>query len=349
MAKKLDIRYPPPPITWPFLFYEDWQSGLMDVWTHSPVLVSIGALGIIGLILQKLTNSAPCGSTFLRLTVLFPPATLKHGEFWRFLTHIFLHSDVLHLLLNLVMLCFALDLEGLPRTIAYSSETPPIYVGSLNVIWVVAVSAFSSGLGASIFTFQGMIEGLSGVCFGLQGAIMGLCMIGIGYNTSGRYAPALRGRLYYACMWLVFDVIRTLLVMMAGNGSTIGFAGHLFGFIGGIIAVSLAAWVKLPCQYDSLSILPSSGTCVAFAGIPFLDEKRFVLPTETAQFYAVCVLAVLLAIALFNAHVIFSQTRGSEGGISLQCCCTDDAAAARNNYRLHNNNNNNNNNNNSNH
>eukprot|EP00471_Norrisiella_sphaerica_P014412 CAMPEP_0184498224 /NCGR_PEP_ID=MMETSP0113_2-20130426/38432_1 /TAXON_ID=91329 /ORGANISM="Norrisiella sphaerica, Strain BC52" /LENGTH=633 /DNA_ID=CAMNT_0026885651 /DNA_START=89 /DNA_END=1990 /DNA_ORIENTATION=+ len=324
-AQTVDIRYPPVPLMWPLTFCgSNSYRCLRDIAYSSPVIVSIGFLGIIGLVLQKATNRAPCGCTFLKLSVLFPPAAIKHGEIWRFFTHTMLHSDVLHLLLNILMITFALDLEGIPSFVSYRSpETPPISVGSTYVMWIVFISCLFSGMGASISTFLAMIQGLSGVCFGLHGAIVGICMCALGYNPRTRHGPFIRGRLYYSCMWMAFDIARALLVTCAGNNnsSTVTFIGHLAGFLGGIVAIAMSPPLQFRCHQKSLPFLGNSGNCVAFSGIPFLDQERYIFTVEDSEFYCLALIICMMALVAITAFCVHSEVRGYEGRISFELCC----------------------------
>ena len=145
-------------------------------------------------------------------TDLFVLNNLAYSQYWRFLTSIFLHSDITHLLFNLfALLFFGLSLE---RFLG-SKRFLLIFLTSGIIANVIAVNFYESSLGAS-----GAIYGIIGALTIISpfimvwafGLIMPLFVMSILYVTA--------------------DVLRTL---GAFGPSNIGSIAHLSGIVIGMI------------------------------------------------------------------------------------------------------------------
>lgn len=135
-------------------------------------------------------------------------ASIMAGEYWRLITPVFLHSGLVHLLIN----CYSLYVVGVTVEKVY---------GHLKF----AVIYFFAGLMGSIFSFMFSIHngvGASGAIFGLMGALL----------YFGLQKPSLF-RSYFG-----YSVITTIVINLAYGFSNAGIDNfaHMGGLVGGFFA-----------------------------------------------------------------------------------------------------------------
>jgi membrane associated rhomboid family serine protease len=171
--------------------------------TYSLIGVNV-AVWLIGLLLAPqalLFGTSPLAG----IGGLFGPAVAA-GEWWRLFTAGFLHSGLLHLGLNMLVL-YMLG-PSLERAL-----------GRLSFISLYVAGLAASSLGALLLSPHAFTVGASGAIFALMGAvIMGQRASGIDPRRSGIIG------------WVVVNLIFTVAV----PGISIG--GHLGGLAGGLIA-----------------------------------------------------------------------------------------------------------------
>jgi len=289
-----------PPVAW---LYQDLEAAR----AACPFLLGLCAAAAVGLLLQKV----PCGPlSFQRLAVFYPP-TLKAGELWRLLTHALLHSDLSHLLMNLLHIVNLLDLEGVIPGEGY----PTCYsLGTFHVACAAAVATAFGALVGSVPYFGAMFEGASALCFGLDGALLGSCGLLLGAGASPSLAGFMQVRGWYAVVHVGLDLIRGC----SGNSATVGTLSHLAGFVGGLCYV-LAALPDLggqpvptvPCLRAGPGGRFVEAECLAFFSIGYKA------PVQQVRQAAVAVLACGAAAAVFNAFVVQSRAHASADGYSL--------------------------------
>eukprot|EP00929_Paragymnodinium_shiwhaense_P123221 TRINITY_DN9680_c0_g1_i3.p1 TRINITY_DN9680_c0_g1~~TRINITY_DN9680_c0_g1_i3.p1 ORF type:complete len:364 (+),score=59.23 TRINITY_DN9680_c0_g1_i3:186-1277(+) len=288
-----------PPVAW---LYQDWNAAV----DACPVLLYLCAAVVAGYVLQNFF--ARCFS-FQRVAVFYPP-TLKAGEVWRLFSHVLLHADMGHLLVNLLHILNTLDLEGVP----YGSGYPSGYaLGSSHTMKIVATSAAYGALIGSVPYFGAMFEGVSSVCFGLDGALFAACGLLLGSNAADpSLASFLQIRGFYAAVHMGIDLMRG-----CGAGSTVGNLSHLAGFVGGFCYVlSLMPAVggrpvpTFPCLVQAGGHW-DQGRCIA------LFDTRYSCTVQKAQFWASVVLAAGPVLALLNAFVVHKSAHASADGYSV--------------------------------
>jgi membrane associated rhomboid family serine protease len=132
------------------------------------------------------------------------------GQFWRVLTSIFLHGDIIHLLYNLFALFFfGLALEKLIG----SNRFLLVFLTSGIIANLIAVNFYSSSLGAS-----GAIYGIIG-CVTILRPMMMVWGFGI-------ILPLFLA----AILWVAADILR----IFGLNPSNIGSIAHLSGIVVGL-------------------------------------------------------------------------------------------------------------------
>lgn len=144
----------------------------------------------------------------------FSPTLVLHGDTWRVVTANLLHGFALHLVVNLVgLLVVGRLLERL--------------LGSARTVGVMGVSALGSMLASGLF-LEGPVVGVSGVVFGLAGAVLWLEL----YRPEEipawwRFPRSLRR---FVLIAFVLDV------MLGFTLPFIAGAAHLGGFVSGLLA-----------------------------------------------------------------------------------------------------------------
>ena len=152
---------------------------------------------------------------------LRPIDVLQGGQWWRIVTAAFLHSGLIHLIVNMV------SLYSLGRFIEY-------VMGPWRMLLVYSLSLVVSGLGVVYFSPPAVATlGASGAIFGLFGALFAA---GFKLGRPG--------------MQLVRDNIGILLLnlIMTFSIPVISKAAHVAGLIGGFIVTYLIFFPPKPVQ-----------------------------------------------------------------------------------------------------
>lgn len=222
-------------------FYRDWQSGVLELeaapprrgaefgrivkgipWKDFPVTFLFLLACLVVAVLTQLGENyqSIARFTFVDFRIMNGYAyfasmkhTLSAGEYWRFITPIFIHFGILHLVFNSLMLYV---LGGRIERLQ----------GSLHLFGLVLVTGvlsnfaqFYSSDGASLF------GGFSGVVYGL----MGYCMVR--EKMDSRFQTGLPPAIYgFMLLWLAIgytDILSSTLGKMAN-------AAHLGGLVAGI-------------------------------------------------------------------------------------------------------------------
>jgi len=137
-------------------------------------------------------------------------ALIGLGEYWRLLTAMFLHADVMHLIFNMMALfILGKDIER--------------FFGKHKFLAIYFISGLI-GSGASYLLVDGVSVGASGAIFGLMGANLFL------YKLN----PLVYKRIYGSDL-LILIGINLVIGLVRPN---IDMAGHVGGLIGGFVAAS---------------------------------------------------------------------------------------------------------------
>ena len=142
------------------------------------------------------------------LGLFFPPYVI-HGEWWRFITSMFLHGNWIHLLCNMYFLyAVGITIERLLGTKKY------------------LILYFISGIMGSIASMIAMPETFS---VGASGALFGVFASYFALNRRFHcFPPSMMKNLYF---WLGINIVIGLM------GSNINFWAHVGGFLGGYLFI----------------------------------------------------------------------------------------------------------------
>jgi len=141
---------------------------------------------------------------------------ISQGEYWRIITAIFLHNDLLHLSLNGLALYYL------------GKITEQIY-GSLRFFWVYLLAGITGNIFSIIFMPESIGVGASGAIYGLFGALLyfGYVYPDLFFRTMGKDVISI----------LAINVIFSLAVQ------NVDIYAHLGGLVGGFL---VAAIISLP-------------------------------------------------------------------------------------------------------
>jgi rhomboid protease GluP len=141
---------------------------------------------------------------------------IYEGEWWRFITPIFLHIGFMHLAMNTLALYYlGITVEQIYGNIRF----PFIYLFA-GVAGVIASFLFSSNLSA----------GASGAIYGCFGALL--------------YFGAIYPKLFFRTMGVNLFVVLGINLIFSFSASGIDSAGHIGGLIGGFLAAGMVHFPK---------------------------------------------------------------------------------------------------------
>lgn len=177
--------------------------------TYSLIAVNIAVWAL--LMIYERISGISYGSLIVSLGAKENTRIIASGEYWRFLTPIFLHGGTVHLLVN------SYSLYALGRTVER------LY-GNIKFIFVYLVAGIIGNIASFMFSSAPAV-GASGAIFGLLGALL----------YYGIENPVLFKR-YFG-----YDVITTIVINISYGFSRSGIDNfaHLGGLVGGFLAAGI--------------------------------------------------------------------------------------------------------------
>jgi rhomboid protease GluP len=178
------------------------RAGLFSV-TNVLILINVAVYAFIA------THGGPNqNDPYYIAGVLYGPAVLQDGQWYRVVTGAFLHGGLAHVSLNMIALYqLGLFVETL--------------LGSWRMLAIYAISLLGGGLAVVYFDPQNPTVGASGAIFGLFGALLA---IGLRLGERGRSLIA------QTVPILILNLVFTFAVPFISK------AGHLGGLISGFLA-----------------------------------------------------------------------------------------------------------------
>ncbi|SMQ82868.1 rhomboid protease GluP [Bacillus sp. OV166] len=141
---------------------------------------------------------------------------IVEGEWWRFITPVFLHIGFIHLAMNTLALYFL------------GTEVERIF-GNLRFLWIYLFAGVTGFIASFIFSAN-LSAGASGAIFGCFGALL--------------YFGVIYPKLFFRTMGLNLLVVLGINLMVGFSASGIDNAGHLGGLAGGFIAAGTVHFPK---------------------------------------------------------------------------------------------------------
>mmetsp|Transcript_60358 Transcript_60358/g.135947 ORF Transcript_60358/g.135947 Transcript_60358/m.135947 type:complete len:378 (-) Transcript_60358:12-1145(-) len=285
-----------PPLVWLYLQPEATLA-------TCPAITLLCGIAVVGFVLQK------CGCyNFVRAAIFYAP-TLKAGEIWRFITHIALHADFMHLILNIVHLLNTLDLEDAVPGFGYSNAYS---LGSNHIVRIMIVSSAYGALVSSVATFNAMLMGASSVCFGLDGALLGASAVLLG----ARHDPMLESFLLARGTFTAIHICIEILRMLSNSDRGVSHIAHFGGFVAGLCYVVVVApdlggraIPTVPCAQRGF--YSPYEECYAFF------SPAYTMTKARAQFLCGQVFTIGLIAAIYNTFVRHKAVHPYADGYSL--------------------------------
>src|SRR5438128_8913535 len=138
---------------------EDHLEFLQAVWTRRPTYTYVFfGLNIVVFVLMALAGGSTNQLTLMAFGVKSNPE-IAQGQWWRFVTPIFIHIGMLHLLFN----SYALWIVG--------PQVEKLYGGARFVILYI-VTGVAGVVGSYLYRPYGVSAGASGAIFGLFGVLL---------------------------------------------------------------------------------------------------------------------------------------------------------------------------------
>lgn len=171
-----------------------------------PITSVILLLNIVYFALIRLVTSASENETIFRWGAFYKPA-IEDGEYYRFLTSIFMHFEISHLLFNLFSIfLFAAVLEKL--------------IGRFKFMLLYLISGIAGNLLTYAFDSPALSLGASGAIFGVFGAFLYLSRKSNVLDTNSRRT---------IISLVVVNLVLTFIL------PDISITGHLGGFVAGLL------------------------------------------------------------------------------------------------------------------
>lgn len=146
------------------------ETDLFEPARRSVNVILVGSMVLCFFVMQAWEKSITSGNFnghttqfLLEHGALYRPA-IEDGEWYRLITHMFLHGDILHLGNNmLVLFCLGNALEH--------------YLGKISYVGIFFLSGILAGLGSVVYNTDNMVSvGASGAVFGIIGAMLWLVL-----------------------------------------------------------------------------------------------------------------------------------------------------------------------------
>ncbi len=203
-------------------------------------LIGINLIAAVILFLYSIKS----GVSYNQLLIDFGAKDNYHilsGEYWRFITPIFLHANILHLFIN----CYSLFAVG---------DLVEKIFGRFRFLTVYFIAGIMGNIASFVFSTNPGV-GASGSIFGLLGALM----------FFGILKPALF-KSHFG-----HNVILTILINLGygfTNASIDNFA-HIGGLIGGFLASGMVAKPELKRWYTNRYLYAALTVILAFSGLVY--------------------------------------------------------------------------------
>ncbi|SET52647.1 rhomboid family intramembrane serine protease GlpG [Thorsellia anophelis] len=141
--------------------------------------------------------------------LFYPESNAQYSEFWRFISHAFLHFSLLHLVVNLMWLW-------------YLGNQVELRLGALKLLSIFILSAALGGYGQNLTTGP-YFGGLSGVVY----ALTGFCWL-YGVMAPNKRIHLPTPILVFSVIWLLIGNATFLNLSLANTVHVVGLAVGLF-------------------------------------------------------------------------------------------------------------------------
>ncbi|OLN23526.1 hypothetical protein BTO30_05170 [Domibacillus antri] len=192
------------------------------------------AVNIILFIMMTLAGGSTNTAVLIEFGAKFNPLILE-GEWWRFITPMFLHIGLLHLIMNSLALYYL------------GTAVEQIY-GRLRFLWIYLFSGLTGSLLSFLLT-PNLSAGASGAIFGLFGALL--------------YFGVTKPKLFFRTMGMNVLVVIGINLLFGFSVPGIDNAGHIGGLIGGFLATGVVHFPKKRRILQQMAFAAAAAAAVA--------------------------------------------------------------------------------------
>ncbi len=173
------------------------------------------AIQVIVFLLLEVNGGSTNTETLIKFGAKYNPLILE-GEWWRFITPVFLHIGILHLVMNTLALYYlGIAVEKM--------------FGRTRFLWIYLFSGFTGTLASFVFTGN-LSAGASGAIFGCFGALL--------------YLGVVYPQVFFRTMGMNVIVLIGINLVFGFSVSGIDNAGHIGGLLGGFLATGIVHFPK---------------------------------------------------------------------------------------------------------
>ena len=216
--------------------------------------------------------------------------SFSNGEWWRVVTSMFMHSNIMHLLGNIIVLgvviCFSVNLFKPHKT---------------AIIFVL--SGICAGATAALL-FDGTYVGASGAIMGLAGAVFAV------YIRHRRHISASNVIGARGLLWLVLTTVFTLLIGMgAGISNTAHITGLFTGAILGLFLFSFTPQKQRTNRKSNKAAQANHNISSPIEELPMLEGKYVVIKNSIRKnLLYLCMGALMTTAAIFSTTIAHDNT-----------------------------------------
>lgn len=179
----------------------------LSVWMEKIVTISLIIINIFLFIVSVLRGDLLYNEGAFSLRYL-----LQDGQWWRFITSMFLHADMDHLIGNMLMLYMSGEL--VEKYLGKQRYVILYFFGGISGSLLYAVYEFATGRYADSI-------GASGAVFAIIGALLVIVI-----RNRGRYGDITVGRMGLMIVYMIYMGVHT---------SNVNNAAHIGGLLGGMM------------------------------------------------------------------------------------------------------------------
>lgn len=164
----------------------------------------------------------------IRMGAVYDPLILQDHEFYRLITHFFLHFGFDHLFNNMISLLI----------LGYSLEQVMGRARFVSIYFLSGILAGITSIVYNIYVGQETVScGASGAVYGLMGALLVMLIVG----NRGRFSTEVPRYLLYIAISIYSGM----------QDTTIDNAAHIGGFVAGvIICLIMSRFVRMEVSYE---------------------------------------------------------------------------------------------------
>ena len=177
----------------------------------------------------EMKGSSYDGEYMIQMGAVYDPCVLENHEYYRLITHFFLHFGFDHLFNNMISLVI----------LGYSLEQVMGKIRFISLYFLSGILAGITSIVYNIYVGQETIScGASGAIYGLMGALLVMLIVG----NRGRLSTEVPRYLLYICVSIYSGM----------QDTSIDNAAHIGGFVAGvIICLIMTRFIRMEVSYES--------------------------------------------------------------------------------------------------